>query len=97
MLRLPGDAETVNVPVGLTARFKLVWFVMVPDEPVTVIVNVPTAAAALVVSVNVLALSVLLGLNDAVTPLGRPEIDKLTVPVNPFSGVTVIAALAVAP
>ena len=97
MLRLPGDAETVNVPVGLTARFKLVWFVMVPDEPVTVIVNVPTAAAALVVSVNVLALSVLLGLNDALTPLGRPEIDKLTVPVNPFSGVTVIAAVPLAP
>jgi hypothetical protein len=60
-------------------------------------VNVPTAAVALVVSVKVLALAVLLGLNDAVIPLGRPEIDKLTVPVNPFSGVTVIAVVAVAP
>jgi len=30
-----------------------------------------------------------LGLNDALTPLGRPETDKLTLPLKPFSGVTV--------
>jgi len=32
----------------------------------------------LAVKVSVLLLGVLLGLNDAVTPLGRPDADKLT-------------------
>jgi hypothetical protein len=30
-----------------------------------------------------------LGLSDAVTPLGRPDADRLTLPVKPFCGVTV--------
>ena len=40
--------------------------------------------------VSVLVLVVLVGLKDAVTPCGRPESDKLTLPVKPFCGVTVI-------
>ena len=97
MLTLLGDAERVKLPVGFTVRVKLVWLVKVPDEPVTVILNVPTAAVALEVSVNVLVLAVLLGLNDAVTPLGRPEIDKLTFPVKLFSGVMVMVLVPLAP
>jgi hypothetical protein len=78
-------------------RVKLVWFVKVPDEPVTVTVNVPMAAIALELSVNVLVPGVLLGLNDAVTPLGKPDIDKLTLPVKLFSGVTLIVLVPLAP
>jgi hypothetical protein len=40
-------------------------------------------AVVLAVSVNVLVLVVLVGLKDAVTPLGKPEADKLTLPVKP--------------
>ena len=55
-----------------------------PDVPVIVTVAVPVAAVLLAVSVNALALAVLAGLKDAVTPLGRPEADKLTLPLKPL-------------
>ena len=61
-----------------------------PESPVTVKVTVPVAAVLLAVSVKVLVLAVLLGLNDAVTPLGSPDADKLTLPLKPFCGVTVM-------
>jgi len=75
----------------------VVLFVKLPDEPVTVTVTVPVVAVLLAVSVNVLPLAVLLGLNDAVTPLGRPEADKLTLLLKPFSGVTVMVLVPLVP
>ena len=72
-------------------------FVKLPDVPVTVTVTVPVAAMLLAVSVNVLVLAVLPGLNDAVTPLGRPDADKLTLPLKPFCGVTVMVLAPLAP
>jgi hypothetical protein len=68
-----------------------------PDVPVTVTVTVPVVAVLLAVSVNVLVLVVLLGLNEAVTPLGRPDADRLTLPVKPFCGVTVTVLVPLAP
>lgn len=62
--------------------------VKVPEVPVTV--TVPVVAALLAVSVKVLELVVLAGLNDAVTPLGRPDADNATLPLKPLSGLTVI-------
>jgi hypothetical protein len=72
--------------------------VSVPDLPVTVTfaATVVAAALALAVKVNVLAVVVLAGLNDAVTPLGRPEIVRATAPLNPLTGETLIEAVAVA-
>jgi len=67
------------------------------DMPVTVTANVPVVAVPLADSVNVLVLVVLLGLNDAVTPLGRPDADRLTVPVKPFCGMTVTVLEALVP
>ena len=55
-----------------------------PTLPVMVTVAVPVAAVLLAVSVNVLVPVVLAGLNDAVTPLGRPDADKLTLPLKPL-------------
>ncbi len=65
--------------------------------PVIVTVDVPVAAPLLAVSVNVLVVVVLLGLNDAVTPLGRPEVDRATLPLKPFCGVTVIVLVPLVP
>jgi hypothetical protein len=59
--------------------------------------DVPVVAVLLAVSVNVLVAVVGLGLNEAVTPLGRPDADKLTLPLKPFCGVTVMVLVPVAP
>ena len=55
-----------------------------------VTVDVPVAAVALAVSVKELVVVAEAGLKEAVTPLGRPDADKLTLPVNPFRGATVM-------
>jgi hypothetical protein len=78
-------------------RVIVVVFVKLPDVPVRVTVTVPVAAVPLAVSVNVLVLVVVLGLNDAVTPLGRPDADKLTLPLKPFCGATVMVLTPLAP
>ncbi len=80
----------------------MVVFVKLPDVPVTVTVTVPVVAVLLAVKVSVLLLAVLLlavlvGLNEAVTPLGRPDADKLTLPLKPFCGVTVMVLVPVVP
>ena len=61
----------------------VVWL-RLPEVPVMVTVDVPVAALPLAVSVRLLVVVAEFGLNDAVTPLGRPEADKLTLPVKPF-------------
>src|SRR6266403_4540032 len=86
-----------SVGTDWTVREIVVVFVKLPDEPVTVTVTVPVVAMLPADSVNVLVLAVLLGLNDAVTPLGRPDADKLTLPLKPFCGVTVMVLVPVVP
>lgn len=65
--------------------------------PVIVTVAVPVAALLLAVRVSVLVVVAEAGLNEAVTPLGRPDADKLTLPLNPFCGVIVTVLVPVAP
>src|SRR5437667_12274844 len=91
------EEDEASVGGGLTVREMVVAFVKLPDVPVTVTVTVPVVAVLLAVSVNVLVPAVLPGLNDAVTPLGRPDADKLTLPLKPFCGVTVMVAAPAAP
>ena len=62
----------------------------VPEVPVRVTVTVPVVAVGLAVSVSVLVVPVGFGLKAAVTPLGNPEADRVTLPVKPFCGETVI-------
>ena len=71
--------------------------VRLPEVPVMVTVDVPGVAELAALSVSVLGLVVLARLNDAVTPLGRPDVARATVPVKPFCGVMVIVLLALAP
>ena len=58
--------------------------VRLPDVPVMVTVTMPVVAVLLAVSVNALVAAAGLGLNEAVTPLGRPDAAKLTLPLKPF-------------
>jgi hypothetical protein len=96
-LRLLGDAERLKFGPGFTVRAIVVVCVKLPDVPVVVTVTLPVVAVLLAVSVNVLMLDVLLGLSVAVIPLGRPEADRLTPPLKPFCGVTVIVLVPPVP
>ena len=75
----------------------VVVFVSAPDVPVIVTVAAPTVAVALAVSVTVLLEVVGLAPKLAVMSLGNPDADKLTLPVNPPEGVTVIVLLPLLP
>lgn len=68
----------------MTVSEMLVPFDKLPDVPVMVTVTVPVAAVLLAFSVKMLVLEVLLGLKDAVTPLGSPDANKLTLALKPF-------------
>jgi hypothetical protein len=81
----------------VTDNVTVVEFVRLPDVPVIVTLAVPTVAVPLAVKLNVLALVVLAGLKEAVTPIGRPDTDKLTLPLKPFCGVTVTVLVPLAP
>ena len=72
-------------------------FVKLPELPVIVTGKVPTATVPAAVSVRVLVVAVVLGLNDAVRPAGRPEADKLTLPLKPNCGVMVIVFVLLVP
>lgn len=89
-----GDAETAKPN---TVSETVVLCDNPPDVPVIVIEKVPRAAVLLTISVSVLELVVLVGLNAAVTPLRSPLAERLTLPLNAFSGLTEIVLVPFAP
>ena len=48
------------------------------------------AAVLLAVNVSILVLVAGFGLNEAVTPVGRPDAARVTAPVNPLIGFTMM-------
>ena len=62
-----------------------------------VITEVPVVAVALAVNVTTLVDVVGLVANAAVTPAGRPEAERVTLPAKPPEGVTVIVLLTLLP
>jgi hypothetical protein len=90
----------LGTAAAVTVRLTVVVFVKAPEVPVIVTVAVPVVAVLLAVSVKVLefvGLMVLAGLKEGVTPAGKPEADKMTLPVKPFSGVTEMVLPPLAP
>jgi len=81
----------------LTVRETVVVWLRLPEVPVIVTVDVPVTAVALAVSVKELVIVAEAGLKDAVTPLGKPDADKVTLPLKPFWGATVMALEPVDP
>jgi len=77
------DRGAMLNPGTLTVRDSVVVAVSVPEVPVMVSEYAPVAAELLKVSVSTLLPTVGFALHDAVTPLGRPETERLTLPVNP--------------
>ena len=80
-----------------TVSETVVECVKVPHVPVTVTVAGPVVATLLAISVNVLEPVDGFGLNNAVTPLGKLETDKATLPLKPFWGATVTAVMPLPP
>src|SRR5205823_2159053 len=74
----------------VTVRVIVVVFVRVPEAPVMVRGSVEGGAGVLAGRRSVLVVAVGLGLKAAVTPLGSVEGDRVTLPVKPFCGETVI-------
>ena len=69
--------------------------VKLPEVPVIVSVPVLAVTEVFAVRVRVLVPLVVVGENEAVTPLGNPAIARFTLPVKPYSGNIVIVALTV--
>ena len=68
-----------------------------PEVPLIVIEARPVTASLLAFSVRMLVPAVGFLLNAAVTPLGRPEAERLTLPMNPFTLITVMVVSLEAP
>ena len=69
-----------------TVRVSVVLAVSVPEVPVMVTVFGPIAAVLAAVNVTLLEFVVGFCENDAVTPLGKPETERFTLPVKPYAG-----------
>ena len=97
--KVPGDDDSVKsgVGIGLTVSEIVALFFKAPEAPLMVTVDVPVLAVLLAVRVNVLAPVAGFGLNDAVTPLGNPDAERLTFPLNPFCGVIVTVLVPLVP
>jgi hypothetical protein len=96
-LKLAGAAAKVKLGPAFTVRLSVTKVDFAPEVPVTVIVDVPTVAADAALNVATLLVEVEAALNTAVTPLGRPETVRVTLPAKPFLGVTVMVLVALAP
>jgi hypothetical protein len=81
----------------VTVRAIVVVCVRLPEAPVIVTVAGPTTAVLDAVSVKMLVDVVLAGLNDAVTPAGRPLATRATEPLKLLIPVTVTVLLPLAP
>lgn len=97
IVKLLGLAERTKVGDALTVSAIVVVSVKLPDVPVTVTVAAPVLADALAVKVNMVLDVAGFELKAAVTPLGNPDAEKVTLPVKPFAGVIVIVLVAVVP
>jgi hypothetical protein len=83
---------------ALTVSAMVVLAVVAPEVPVIVTVTGPPVVAVLLaVSVSTLEVADEVGLNEAVTPLGRPVAAKDTAPVNPPVSVTVTVSVVLLP
>ena len=94
-----GEAEMVKLAGTATIKLKVEEFVMPLPDPVTVMVYVPTAVVeeAFKVSVELPepGAGIVMGLKDAVTPVGMPLADNVIAASNPpvRIGATVVVPL----
>jgi hypothetical protein len=91
MFTAPKFASGGAVTCGeLTVMGRVIFVLNAPDVPLMAMFCVPVEALGAAVSVSRAVPVVGFGLKVAVTENGRPEAERLTLPVNPFVPVTVI-------
>lgn len=85
-----------GVLAAVTLSVSVAVCVKLPAVPVTVMEKLPVEAVLLVTNVSALVAVAGFGLKEAVTPLGKPDADKVTLELKPFCGViaTVLESLA---
>ena len=91
------DSEKLGVATPFTVNEIDVVWLSVPDVPVTVTDDVPVVAVELAVKVTTLLPVVGFVPKLAVTPLGRADVESVTLPVKPPDGVTVTVELPLLP
>lgn len=80
-----------------TVRAMVVVAGRAPDVPVIVTVKDPVVAVLLAVRVSTLLPVVGFVPNEAVTPLGKPDAARVTLPVKPPTSVTLIVLVPLLP
>jgi hypothetical protein len=68
-----------------------------PETPLTVMGKLPAVAVVFAVKVTRLVPAAFGAANDAVTPLGSPDAERITLLLKPFCGMTATVPVAVAP
>jgi hypothetical protein len=100
-LRLAGVAAMLKAAGAVIVRASLAVLDRVPnvppEVPVIVIVDVAATAELLAISVSVLLVMALTGLNDPVTPAGNPDTVRFTVLPKPCCAPTVMVLVPLAP
>ena len=95
--RLLTDADSEKFGGGVTVKLIVVVWVKLPETPVMVTVTVPVVAVPLAVSVRTLVAVAGFVPNAAVTPVGRPVAESVTLPVKPPVSAIVIKLAPAAP
>lgn len=95
-LKPAGVAASVKLGGGFTVSASVALPLKAPDVPVIVTVDVPAAAVPAAVRVSVLPPD-LTALNEAVTPVGKPDAARATVPLNPAISVMAMVLAPLAP
>jgi len=82
-VRLVADAERLKLD-AVTFTLIVVLPELIPELPLTFTLYCPCAAVELALRISKLEVLVVAGLKAAVTPVGRSEADRLTLPLKPF-------------
>ena len=93
------EGTSVKLAGAVMASSMVVVAVKKPEVPVMVIVEAPALQPIVLLAVSVSTLDPVAGLvpNVAVTPLGRPEAARVTLPLKPPTSVTVMVSVVLLP
>ena len=91
------EGAIVKLGAAVTISEKVVVAVSVPEVQVMVMAYVPGAVVLLAVSVSTLVVVIGLVPNAEVTPIGKPDIEQVTLPEKGLTSVTVMVSVPLAP